>query len=175
MRIKRIAAKDPHNHNNILPTVKGTPFLPTVIFTCVGDHNWILPGFILFNLFNFTKTVKNLFTKGYFHKWLQNEQQDRPYNCLQKQKNIEICNKQCTRSKARMRRRCLRFFPIMPLLICTMCNAHVNKLCDSPSDLGNVHTTYEATKIRPEWRAARVSRMRCSLFSSARHNSSSHS
>ena len=43
----------------------------------------------------------------------------------------------------------------------------VNKLCDSPSDLGNVHTTYEATKIRPEWRAARVSRMRCSLFSSA--------
>ena len=46
-------------------------------------------------------------------------------------------------------------------------NAHVNKLCDSPSDLGNVHTTYEATKIRPEWRAARVSRMRCSLFSSA--------
>ena len=54
-------------------------------------------------------------------------------------------------------------------------NAHVNKLCDPPSDLGNVHTTSEATKIRPEWRAARVSRMRCSLFSSARHNSSSHS
>ena len=31
----------------------------------------------------------------------------------------------------------------------------------------NVHTTYEATKIRPAVRDARVSRMRCSLFSSA--------
>ena len=45
--------------------------------------------------------------------------------------------------------------------------ARLNKLCNSPSDLENVHTTYEATKIRPAVRDARVSRMRCSLFSSA--------